>query len=531
MPQQSSVPQQWYFDSGATNHITHTLQNIDQPQSSSLNNGVLVGNGSSLPISHIGKGLLPTPKTTFQLTNILHTPSITHNLISVYQFSKDNHCSLIFDTSGLVIQDKNTNQILYKGPCNQGLYPILNFSKRGLSTSSPAVLLSTTDSAMLWHRRLGHPSLPLFHALIKQNNLPVIRPYEFHCTECNMAKSHKLQFSVSTSHTTAPFQLVHMDVWGPSPIPSNKGFRYYLLVIDDFTRYSWLFPPHYKSEVKHKIAQFKAFVSNQFHTSIQIVRSDNGGEFINHFLLHLFLTTGVLHPTTCPHTPEQHGVVERKHRHLIETTVTLLLQAGLPSLFWLEALLTAVYLTNRMPHSSLQYQVPYSLLFQSSPNYLSLKPFGCCCYPWLKPYAPNKLAPKSTPCVFLGYCDNTKGYRCYDPISTKVYTSRHVKFVENEFPFSALISQYSPPSSESVSSHLNFPLTDFSDLVVSVSVPIPPPSSLHSLPTSSSSVPSSAHPSIPHVPSSSSSIPISSPINSAQPILPIVSVPSHSMTV
>lgn len=112
-----------------------------------------------------------------------------------------------------------------------------------------------------------------------------------------------------------------------------------------------------------------------------------------------------------------------------------------------------------------------------------------------------------------------------------MYTSRHVKFVENEFPFSALISQYSPPSSESVSSHLNFPLTDFSDLVVSVSVPIPPPSSLHSLPTSSSSVPSSAHPSIPHVPSSSSSIPISSPINSAQPILPIVSVPSHSMTV
>lgn len=96
VPQQSSMPQQWYFDSGATNHITHTLQNIDQPHSSSLNNGVLVGNGSSLPVSHIGKGLFPTPKTAFQLTNILHTPSITHNLISVYQFSKDNHCSLIF---------------------------------------------------------------------------------------------------------------------------------------------------------------------------------------------------------------------------------------------------------------------------------------------------------------------------------------------------------------------------------------------------------------------------------------------------
>lgn len=110
-----------------------------------------------------------------------------------------------------------------------------------------------------------------------------------------MAKSHRLPFSLSDTSTSAPFQLVHMDVWGPSPIPSNKGFRYYLLVIDDYTRYSWLFPLHYKSEVKHAIANFKAYVSTQFHTIIQTVRSDNGGEFVNHFLLHLFLINGVIH--------------------------------------------------------------------------------------------------------------------------------------------------------------------------------------------------------------------------------------------
>lgn len=163
-----------------------------------------------------------------------------------------------------------------------------------------------------------------------------------------MAKSHKLPFTTSDNATTAPFQLMHMDVWWPSPIPSHRGFRYYLLVVDDFTIYTWLFPLHYKSKVKHVIAQFKAYVQTQFHSSIQIVRSDNGGEFINHFLLHLFLTNGVIHQTSCPHTPEQNGRAERKHRHLIETTITLLLQANLPTNLWLKALTTAVFLINRM---------------------------------------------------------------------------------------------------------------------------------------------------------------------------------------
>lgn len=102
-------------------------------------------------------------------------------------------------------------------------------------------------------------------------------------------------------------------VWGPSPIPSNKGFRYYLLVIDDFSRFTWIFPLHYKSKVKYAISNFKAYVNTQFHTSIQVVRSENGGEFDNHFLLHMFLTHGVVLQTSSTNTPEQNGVAERKH--------------------------------------------------------------------------------------------------------------------------------------------------------------------------------------------------------------------------
>lgn len=105
-------------------------------------------------------------------------------------------------------------------------------------------------------------------------------------------------------------------------------------------------------------------------------------------------------------------------------------------------------------------------MFKSTPAYSNLKPFGCCCYPWLRPYVSHKLVPRSTPCIFLGYCDYTKGHRCYDPITTKVYTSRHVKFVENSFPFPNLITDST--SITQVSTSFNVPLTSFSDIVIPV---------------------------------------------------------------
>lgn len=524
-------PQSWLFDSGATSHVTHDISNLSSQQSYTGTQGLSVGNGATIPITHSGTGLLPTPYASFSLNNLLHAPHISHNLLSVYQFSKDNNCFIVFDSHGFVIQDKVTHQILYKGPCHQGLYPLLN-SSRGESHQAN---LCSTSSTMLWHQRLGHPSSTLFLPLIKQLALPVPKLAQVQCTSCHVAKSHKLQFPLSVSHSSVPFQLVHADVWGPSPIPSFQGFKYYLLLIDDCTRYSWLFPLHYKSQVKDKLVQFKAFVSTQFKTSIQIVRSDNGGEFINNYLLTLFLNAGMLHQTSCPHTPEQNGVVERKHRHLIETTVTLLHQAGLPLKFWLEALLTAVYLTNRLPHSTLNFQVPYTLLYHVVPDYFSLKTFGCECYPWLKPYTPHKLLPKSTTCVFLGYCDTTKGYRCFDPITNKVYVSRHVKFVEPSFPYSQLVSA----TADSIPLKLHIPSTNFDDLLVSVSSFIPTSSS-STPPISSSSNANSGDVSltstVPNVSASSShvfdsstdvSIPASSCSDPA--VIPLQTCSSHPM--
>lgn len=203
-----------------------------------------------------------------------------------------------------------------------------------------------------------------------------------------------------------------------------------------------------------------------------------------------------------------------------------------------------------MPHSSLNFQIPYTLLFLSSPNYLDLKPFGCSCYPWLKPYAANKLQPKSSHCVFLGYCDYFKGYKCYDPVTrltTKVFISRHVKFVETEFPYTSLTLVSSSPS-EIQKFHV--PITSFDDLVVSVCHSIVSPvspviSSINNpanatspLPPFDTPIPSSSLVSSPTPnPITSSSSPVYSPspiTSSSMPSLSTTSVSSslntHSMT-
>ena len=96
-----------------------------------------------------------------------------------------------------------------------------------------------------------------------------------------VSKSHKLPFSASNSCTTSLFELVDMDVWGPAPIPSFKGFKYYLVVIDGFTRYTWLFPLHYKSDVQSTLSHFKAYVLNYFQFSVKTVRNGNDGEIVN----------------------------------------------------------------------------------------------------------------------------------------------------------------------------------------------------------------------------------------------------------
>lgn len=190
-----------------------------------------------------------------------------------------------------------------------------------------------------------------------------------------------------------------------------------------------------KSEVKKVFIRFKATVEKHFNLS-NTLYSDSGGEII---ALSSFLAAhGISHLTTPPHTPEHNGLSERRHLHIVETSLTLLSHASLPLQYWSHAFVTAVYLINCMPTSTLNFFSSYEKIFGASPNYSKLKILGCLCYLWLRPYTSHKLESRSKPCVFLKYSLTQSAYFCYDPSTSKIYVSRHVWFIESIFPFAYL---------------------------------------------------------------------------------------------
>ena len=154
---------------------------------------------------------------------------------------------------------------------------------------------------------------------------------------------------------------------------------------------------------------------------------------------------------------------ERKHKHIVETGLTLLQHAGIPNSYWRYSFAAAVYLINRMTTPVLAHSSPFQVLFQTSPNYSKLRSFGCLCYPWIRPYGTNKFTPRSTPCVFLGYSLTQSAFICLDVPNSRVFISRHVIFHESIFPFSSLSNKSNvavdhcvPNSTNSASSVLIF---------------------------------------------------------------------------
>lgn len=224
-----------------------------------------------------------------------------------------------------------------------------------------------------------------------------------------MNKSHKLSFGQSTLLSRRPLDLVYSDVWGPSPVDSINKFIYYVIFVDHFTKYTWLYPISLKSDTMHTFTTFKSLVENYFNTKLATLYSDMGGEYQK---LQKFLQShGAQHLTTPPNTPQHNGSAECRHRHIVETGLTLLHQASIPLTYWPFAFQAATYLINCLPTPVLNNKSPFESLFHVAPNYRKLKVFGCLCYPWLWPYAKHKLESRSKRSVFLGYYTHQSAYK------------------------------------------------------------------------------------------------------------------------
>ena len=278
---------------------------------------------------------------------------------------------------------------------------------------------------------MGHPSDERLHVL--KSKYPFVFADKTHmCDVCNRAKQRKLLFTLSTSHTTVIFDIIHVDIWGPCSTTSMQGFRYFFTIVDDFSRYTWIILLHAKSEVRTHLINFFAYVENQFKTTIKCIRSDNGAEFA---MKTFFASKGTIHQTTCIETPQQNGIAERKHQHILNITCALLFQANLPHIFWDFVVQHVVFLINCTPTPLLQDIAPYEKLFGKPCDISSLRVFGCSCYSTTIHAIRKKLDTRSVHGIFLGFPHNNKGYIILNLKFHRIEVSRHVIFHEHHFPY------------------------------------------------------------------------------------------------
>jgi hypothetical protein len=252
---------------------------------------------------------------------------------------------------------------------------------------------------------------------------------------CQLGHHTRLFFHTSLSHTTRPFDLIHCDLW-TSPVFSVSGYKYYLVILDDFTHYLWTFSLRLKSDTFTTLSNFFSYVSTQFGSTIKNIQCDNGCEFDNSYIWS-FLTHDVLLRMSCPYSSPQNSKAEHIIRSTNNVMRSFLFQTSLPARYWVDSLHTATFLLNRLPTKTINVLCLYFALFGTTPTYEHLHVFGCACYPNMPATALHKLAPRSARCAFFGYSDHHKGYRCLDLSTNRLMISQHVVFDEAVFPFVA----------------------------------------------------------------------------------------------
>ncbi|GKD04394.1 putative RNA-directed DNA polymerase [Tanacetum coccineum] len=392
-------------------------------------------------------------KSTAGTTNMAVVPEYTVSLLSVNKLIKDSKLSVCFDESNCYIQDLRKGKVLGTGSEFAGLYL---FDEK--FNVSPAVCNSEYFSCYvskdIWHNRLGHPANQVINLLKGTLNLNHIKN-DLPCDVCHKAKQSRESFPLSEHKSTVIGQLIHLDVWGPYKVVSREGFRYFLTVVDDYSRSVWVYMLKTKDEVFQMFVNFYNIILTQFNIKIKVIRSDNGTEFTNNKMTEFLNTMGILHQTTCAYTPQQNGIAERKHRHLLNVARSLMFQGGIPLRFWSDCVLTAVYLINRLPSSVLNGKSPFFLVYGREPNLSHLRSFGCLCYAAVVKGS-DKFSNKSEKCVLIGYASSKKAYKLLSLENRNVFYSRDVKFYETVFPYKMSSETSSDSSDTSGVNDLNF---------------------------------------------------------------------------
>jgi transposase InsO family protein len=213
---------------------------------------------------------------------------------------------------------------------------------------------------------------------------------------------------------TRPLEMLHMDLFGPLTYISIGGNKYGLVIIVDYSCFTWVFFLHYKSETQEVLKKFLKRGQNDFDAKIKKIRSDNGSEFKNTQVEDYLDQEGIKHEFLAPYTPQQNGIAERKNRTLIESATTMLDEYKISDRFWTEAINKTCHAVNRLYLHRLLKNTPYELLTSNKPNVSYFRVFGSKCYVLLKRHKSSKFVPKIYEGFMLSYDSSSRTYHVFN---------------------------------------------------------------------------------------------------------------------
>ncbi|GJV84507.1 retrovirus-related pol polyprotein from transposon TNT 1-94 [Tanacetum coccineum] len=373
-------PDEWIKDSGCSKHMTGNRKLFSTYKAYNGGNVIF---GSNLRGNIIGKGTISND--SLKIDNVEHVDNLGFNLLSIGQIC-DNKCRVTFSEHDSEIT-KN-GKVIGRGIRKKGLYVM----KLGNKPKDQICLTTIDENSTLWHRRLGHANMRLIQSLASKDlvrNLPKLKFDQHFCDACKIGKqahaSHKAKNVVST---TRCLELLHMDLFGPSVVWSYRGNRYTIVIVDDYSRYTWTRFLKDTTEAFDQLEIFSRKIQNQLGCSIVSIRTDHGREFDNEVQFGEFCNAND----------------------------------------------TSTYILNRILIRAILGKTPYELLRGRKPTLDYFRVFGSKCFILNTKDYLTKFDPKSYEGVFLGYSQNSKAYIILNKHTRKVKESLNVTFDETPPP-------------------------------------------------------------------------------------------------
>ncbi|CAI7797318.1 unnamed protein product, partial [Closterium sp. NIES-53] len=418
------------------------------------------------PVLATSSTVLPCPAVPSGTLSGLYLPSFSTNLVAgsalqdggVHQFTpayeRVTHCTCARTGRHLATFTRQPGSDLYT-LTTESPQVAASASASG-QLSAPCSCRSLSHQMVLWHHRLGHPSVQRLrgmHSRYLVSGLPRVLPPlppspAPPCLPCVEGQQHAAPHSSSFPPTEAPLQTLHLDVWGPARVRGQGHERYFLLVVDGYKRYTTVFPLRTKGEVPDVLIPWiraaRLQLRDRFQSDFPVLRlhSDRGGEFSSDLLAAYCAEHGIRQTFTLPASPQQNGVAERRIGLVMEIARTSLIHVAAPRFLWPFAVQYAAHQLNLWPRVSAPETSPTLLWTGQVGDASRFRVWGARAF--VRDTTADKLSARAVPCVFLGFVPDAPGWQFYHPTSRRVFPFQDVTFDES-VPFYRLFLYRTAP--------------------------------------------------------------------------------------